>query len=153
MVFAIHWHESATSAHVSPHLEPPPTSLPPSPIPLACPRALSALFSCIKLRLVIYFTWGLGFYNKETKSLFASIIMRQSPLSFPSDQYLSLFLLVGRNFVRSQKLSREKGQYQGQMSIFPLLSVYFETYMPIFIPKAQLIHAGVLLHVGLFKCG
>ena len=39
------------------------------------------------------------------------------------------------------------------MSIFPLHLVYVETYMPFFIPKAQLIHAGVLLHVGLFKLG
>ena len=151
MVFAIHWHESATSAHVSPHLEPP-SHLPPHPILLACPRALSTLLHASNV-LVIYFTWGHGFYNKETKSLFVSIIMRQSPLSFLSDQYLSLFLLVSRNFVRSQKLSRENGQYQGQMSIFPLLLVYVETYMPIFIPKAQLIHAGVLLPVGLFKLG
>ena len=41
VVFAIHWHESATAGHVSPGLKPPSRS-----IPLGCPcaPALSALF-------------------------------------------------------------------------------------------------------------
>ena len=40
MVYAIHQHESATSAHVSPHPESS-LHLPPHPIPLGCPRALA----------------------------------------------------------------------------------------------------------------
>ena len=44
VVSAIHWHESATGVHVSPHPKPP-FPLPPHPIPLGCPHAvaLSAL--------------------------------------------------------------------------------------------------------------
>jgi len=50
VVFAIHWHESATGIHVSSHPETPPTSLPHS-IPLGCPNALalSALFHASNL--------------------------------------------------------------------------------------------------------
>ena len=50
MVFAIHWHESATGVHVSPHSEPP-SQLPPHPIPPGCPRApaLSALLHTMNL--------------------------------------------------------------------------------------------------------
>ena len=44
MVCAIHRHESATGAHVSPHPESP-THLPPDPMPLA----LSALFHAANL--------------------------------------------------------------------------------------------------------
>ena len=40
MVFAIHGLESAMGAHVSPHPEPP-FYLPPHPISLGCPRALT----------------------------------------------------------------------------------------------------------------
>ena len=50
MVFAIHWHESAKGAPVSPILNPP-TNLPPHSIPLGCPRALalSALLHALNL--------------------------------------------------------------------------------------------------------
>ena len=40
MVFAIHRHESATGAHMSANPEPR-THLPPYPISLGCPRALT----------------------------------------------------------------------------------------------------------------
>ena len=48
--FAIHHHESAMGAHVSPHPEPS-SHLPPYPIPLGCPRALalSALLHALNL--------------------------------------------------------------------------------------------------------
>ena len=48
MVFAAHQHESAMAAHISPEH---PTSLPPHPIPLGCPRApaLSALLHASNL--------------------------------------------------------------------------------------------------------
>ena len=61
MVYAIHWHESATGTLMSPNPEPPshllsphpePASyLPPNPIPLDCPRApaLSALLHSLSL--------------------------------------------------------------------------------------------------------
>ena len=50
MAFAIHYHESATGTHVSPHTEPP-SHLPPYPIPLGCPRApaLDALLYVLNL--------------------------------------------------------------------------------------------------------
>ena len=50
VVFAIHWHESATGAHISPHPEPP-SHLPPYPIPLGCARApaWSALLHALNL--------------------------------------------------------------------------------------------------------
>ena len=50
MVSAIHWHESAMGAHVSPNPEPS-SHLPPHSIPLGCPRApaLSALLHASNL--------------------------------------------------------------------------------------------------------
>ena len=61
VVFAVHQHESATGAHVSPHPECP-SQLPPHPIPLGCLRApaLSALLQALNwhwssiLYMVIY---------------------------------------------------------------------------------------------------
>ena len=59
MVFAIHRHESATGAHVSPHSEP---SIPPPSAPRPSGLSQSTSFecptSCIKLPLVIYFQFS-----------------------------------------------------------------------------------------------
>ena len=51
VVFAIHWHESATGIHVSPIPNLPPCFLLPHPTPLGCPStlALSALFHALNL--------------------------------------------------------------------------------------------------------
>ena len=65
VVFAIHRHESAMSAHVSPHPEPP-SRLSPHITPLGCPRALalSVLLHASNLhwpsilRMVIYMFQG-----------------------------------------------------------------------------------------------
>ena len=60
VVFVIYRHESATGVQVSPHILNPASHLPPHHIPLGCPTALDfgCLASCIKLALVIYFTYG-----------------------------------------------------------------------------------------------
>ena len=63
--FAIHWHESATGAHVSSHPEPP--SHTPSP---SHPSGFECPVSCIELGLVIYFTYG----NIHVSLLFSQII-------------------------------------------------------------------------------
>ena len=59
MTFAIHRHESAVGAHVSPHPELP---FPPTSLPHPCGLSQSTNFecpaSCIELALVIYFTYG-----------------------------------------------------------------------------------------------
>ena len=72
MVFAIHRHESATDAHVSPILNPPPS--PPHPSELPQSSGFEYPASCIKLILVIYFTYG----NIHVSMLFSQII----PLAF-----------------------------------------------------------------------
>ena len=59
VVLAIHRHESATGAHVSPHLEHP-FLFPPHSIPLGCSRAPPALSAHIMHQTctVICFTYG-----------------------------------------------------------------------------------------------
>ena len=61
IVFDIQWHETATGTHVSPHSKHP-SHLPPQSIPLGFPRTSGfpeqCPVSCIKLALVIYFTYG-----------------------------------------------------------------------------------------------
>ena len=66
MVFAIHQHESATGMYVHPsNLNPCPTSSPhiPQSTSFGCPA------SCIKLALVMYFTYG----NIHVSMLFSQI--------------------------------------------------------------------------------
>ena len=56
MVFVIHQHELARGIHVSPHPEPSPSPSHPSGLTQSTGFGCSA--SCIKLALVIYFTYG-----------------------------------------------------------------------------------------------
>ena len=58
VVFAIHWHESATAGHVAPGFKPP-SHHPSRSIPLGCPcaPALTALFYASNLDWSIYFTY------------------------------------------------------------------------------------------------
>jgi len=69
--FAIHHHESAMGAHVSPHPEPS-SHLLSHPFSLGYPRvpAFECPDLCIKLALVIYFTYG----NIHVSMLFSQII-------------------------------------------------------------------------------
>ena len=65
----------------------PPSHLPPQPIPLGCPRALAlSAVSCIRLGLVIYFTYG----NVHISMLFSQII----PPSPPPTETKSLFFIT-----------------------------------------------------------
>ena len=66
--FAIHWHESAMGVHVSPILNPTPTSLPPSGLSQC--TSFECPVSYIELGLVIYFTYG----NIHVSMLFSQII-------------------------------------------------------------------------------
>ena len=88
MVFAIHGHESAMGAHVSPILNPSPTTLPTSfphhPTGLSQVNSFGCPASCIELALVIYFTYD----NIHASVLFSQII---PPLPSPTESK-SLFL-------------------------------------------------------------
>ena len=88
MVLVTHQHEPATGIHMSPHSETP-THIPSHPIPyrqsqstgFECPA------SCIKLALVIYFTYG----NVNVLMLFSQII---SPLPSPTESKSLFFTSV-----------------------------------------------------------
>ena len=70
MIFAIHQHKSAMGVYVFPHPKPA-SYLPPHTMALGFPRALALCpASCIKLALVIYFTYG----NIHLSVLFSQII-------------------------------------------------------------------------------
>ena len=81
MVFVIHRHESATGAHASPHPEPPP------PIPLGWSTGFECPASCIKLALVIYFTYS----NTHVSVLFSQIV---PPLPSPTGSKSLFFMSV-----------------------------------------------------------
>ena len=89
MVSAIHQHESTTGIHESPYHEPF-SHLPPHPSPLGWPRESTDFgcpASCIKLALVICFTYG----NIHVSMLFSQII---PPLPSPRESK-SLFFTFG----------------------------------------------------------
>ena len=71
VVFGIHRFESAMGAHVSPHPEPPPTSLPTQSLGLSLSTGFECPASCIELGLLIYFTYG----NIHVSMLFSQIIL------------------------------------------------------------------------------
>ena len=85
MVFAIHWHESATRVHVSPHPEPSSTSLP--SLWVVPETGFESPASCIKLALVIYFTYG----NIHASLLFSQII---PPLPSLTESKSALYICV-----------------------------------------------------------
>ena len=58
VVFAIHWHKSATGVHVSPSWTPLPPPSPSHPSGLSQCTGFECPVSCIELGLVIYFTYG-----------------------------------------------------------------------------------------------
>ena len=98
MVFAIHQHESAMGRHVSRHpvpqpVSPAPTPSPPSPHPsgLSQSTGFGCPASCIKLALVIYFTYG----NIDVSMLFSQIIpLSPSPTESKSLFFTSVSLLL-----------------------------------------------------------
>ena len=69
VVFAIHQHESAMGVHVSHHPEPR-SHLPPHPSELSQSTCFGCPASCIKLALVIYFTYS----NIHVSMLFSHIV-------------------------------------------------------------------------------
>ena len=70
MIFAVHWHESATGVHVPPVLNHPPTTLPMPSSRLSQCTGFECPISCIELGLVLYFTYG----NIHVSVLFSQII-------------------------------------------------------------------------------
>ena len=80
-------HESPMSVHVSPILNPPPTSLPSHPSGLSQCTSFECPVSCIKLGLVIYFTYG----NRHVSMQFSQII---PPSSSPTESKSLFFIFV-----------------------------------------------------------
>ena len=91
MVFAIHWHESATDLHVFPILIPPPTSLSTQSLWVFLEHQPWALVSCIQPGLAICFTLD----NIHVSMLFSQIISPSpSPIESKSLFYTSVSLSV-----------------------------------------------------------
>ena len=92
--FAIHWHESAMGVHVSPILNPTPTSLPPSGLSQC--TSFECPVSYIELGLVIYFTYG----NIHVSMLFSQIIPL-SPSTTESKSVLYICVSFAVSHIRS----------------------------------------------------
>ena len=97
MVCAIHWHESAMGAHVSPsreHRFSPPHS--PHPSVLSQSTSFEYPASCIELALVIYFTYGN--IHGETVEIVSDFIFWGSKITSDGDysHEIKRHLLLGR---------------------------------------------------------
>ena len=91
VVFAIHLHESATGICVSPILNPGPRPSPPNPSGLSQSTVFKYPASCIKLVLVIYFTYC----NIHVSMLFSHIVPPSlSPTESKSLFFISMSLLL-----------------------------------------------------------
>ena len=96
--FAIHQHESATGVHVSPILNSPPPPSPSPPSGLYQSTVLGCPASCIKLALVIYFTYGNIHVSMPTcllkmlcwNLLGSSVLFRHEPLVSLQDPAVNL---------------------------------------------------------------
>ena len=89
VVFTIHWHESAMGVHVSPILNPLPS--PSHHSALSQCTGFECPVSCIKIGLVIYFTFG----NTQVSMLFSQIIPHSpSPTESKSLFFTSVSLLL-----------------------------------------------------------
>ena len=89
--FAIHWHESALGVHVSHILNPPLTSLPTLPSWLSQSTGFECPASCIKLGLVIYFTYG---YIHVSMVFYQIIPPSPSPIESKSLFFISVSPLL-----------------------------------------------------------
>ena len=87
VVLAIHRHESATGAHVSPTWNSLPPPSPPHPSGLSQSTGYECPASCLELALVIHFTYG----NGRVSMLFSQTI---PPSPFPTESKSLLFTSV-----------------------------------------------------------
>ena len=107
VVFAIHWHESATGEHVSAI-----PNLPPHPIPLGCPSvpSLSALFQASNLdwwsisHMVIYIQcyslkWSHPRLLLESQSLFFTSVSLLLSCTYGHCYHLSKFHIYALKFL------------------------------------------------------
>ena len=91
MVFAIHWHESATGVHVSPSWTPLPPPSPSHPSGSSQCTSPERPVSCIRPGLAICFTYG----NIHVSVLFSQFILPSpSPTESKSLFFISVSLLL-----------------------------------------------------------